>query len=208
MNAKKMTLKEIEKLLGHKIQLVDKKIIPVEDVPVGDVFMFCGVEFVVLNNTGDGVEVITRRLHGESVFDSATNNYCTSIVSSKCDMFHQNLMVHPEYHQESKNTPSFKTFDLDLTTMDGHAYGRKDNCNVSLIPFDKYRQFVKILDKHRVNRPWALATAVSPKDNGNEFVCCWDNKTNTISQMHLGATFGIRPYMIMRGDVIVEAVDD
>lgn len=205
---KKMTLKEIEKLLGHKIEIVDKKIIKVEDVPVGNAFVFCGIEFVVLNNSGDGVEVITRKLHGESVFDSAMNRYVNSTVSSKCSIFHQNLKYTPEYKKEAESGDPLILFDMDLATLDGRSYGTMRSCHAELLTLDKYRQFVNILDKHKVDKPWLLATAVSTKDNGNEFVCFWDNKTNTIGYTHLSSTCGIRPYMVMRGDVVVEALDD
>jgi hypothetical protein len=205
---KKMTLREIEKLLGHKIQIVDKKIVKVEDVPVGDVFLFCGIEFVVLNNTGDGVEVITRKIHGESVFDSASNKYVNSMASSRCSIFHQEMKNHPEYKKEAAVSNPIKPFSMDLTTLDGRNYGSHRNCYAELLTIYKYRQFVKILDKHKADKSWMLATALSTKDNGSESVCFLDDKTNTINFMHLGCTCGIRPYMILRGDVVVEALDD
>lgn len=206
--AKKMTLKELEKLLGHKIELVDKKIVPVEDVPVGDTFMFAGVEFVVLNNNGTGIEVITKNVQNESVFDSATNRYVNSMASSKCNLFYETMKSHKDFKDAKAklNEDVLLTFEMDLTTLDGRSVGPMRGCHVELPTFDIYRKYVNILDEHQCNKSWMFATAISTKENGDENVCIWDKKTKTIAFMYIQHTAGIRPYMIFNKKVVVEAL--
>ena len=137
----------------------DKKQIQLADIPAGGTFIVDGMEFVVLEQVGETTAVITKKILETMAFGS-TNNFDGSDVDDYCGEFAEDLF-------EKIGSENVVEHTVDLTSDDGlKDYGKADRV-VSLLTTEQYRKYVDILDQHKPDGWWWLATPHSTERHGN-----------------------------------------
>lgn len=200
MSKIEMTIEEIQRELGYKIKIVDKK--PDKflcDIPVGKTVNLGGFEFVVLEHSKDTTALILKEFWYDGKFDSDTHNYSKSNVRKR---------INDEFYKKlcraigKKNIIKHK---VDLTSDDG----RKDygSCYdyVSLLTADLYRRYVEILDKNKPSGgAYWTATAYSTESNGYSscvrIVCSDGALSNSLCYF----SYGVRPFCIINSNIAVD----
>ena len=186
---KELTLKEIQKLLGYEVKIVaDKPSRTLADVPVGETFKVDDMEFIVLEHTDDGTNVILKDFWKTAKFDDNTSNYAKSEIRKELNgEFYNKLAVLVGKRNIVEHT-------VDLTTDDG----RKDYGNVtddiSLLTCDMYRKYVDILDKYNPNKWWWLVTSWSTAANGYHCTVRCVNYDCTLDYINCDNYYGVRPF--------------
>lgn len=197
--SKKMTVSEIQKLLGYEIEIVaEKKCKSIAEIPVGEVFKISDVEFIVLEHDkeNNSTAAITKDFITKTVFDNSTNNFEFSSVGNK---------VLGDFIMKLQREVGlcFMPHKVDLTSDDGRKdYGEID-CYASLLTCNRYRKYVDILDKYRPDSWWWLATAYSTKSNGyTRFVRC-ARSLGTLGYDNCDNRGGVRPFCVFKSDISV-----
>ena len=92
---------------------------------------------------------------------------------------------------------------VDLTSDDGlKCYGTVER-RMSLLTADLYRRWVEILDKHKLDKWWWLATPYStPRHEDNEWVKCV-SPSGYVRNDDGNYNRGVRPFCILKSDIFV-----
>lgn len=166
------------------------------DIPAGETFKIGNYEFVVLEHCKGGTNVIFKDLLRESEEFGDCNNFKDSNADRICSEFATeiekiigpvNLLIHT----------------VDLTSDDGlKCYGSVER-RMSLLTTELYRRWVDILDKHKLNKWWWLATPFStPKHDGDNWVKCV-SPSGDISNNYCNDYYGVRPFCILKSEIFV-----
>ena len=168
--------------------------IKLADIEVGDTFKIGEHELIVLEHVGDTTAVILKTLLPDQKF-GATNNFDGSDVSETCDQFGREIAGIIGVENIIHHT-------VDLTSNDGlKCYGTVGRL-CSLLTADLYRRFVEILDNHKPDNWWWLATPWSTKKHdGEEFVLCVSPSGCVYCGYYRGR--GVRPFCILKSDIFV-----
>ena len=177
-------------------QVLEKADVKLSDVPVGETFKIGTYEFVVLEHCEGGTNVILKGLLKENEEFGDCNNFNDSNVDHICDEFateisnivgEDNLFLHT----------------VDLTSDDGlKCYGTVER-KMSLLTAELYRRFVEILDKHKLNKWWWLATPYStPKHDDDDWVKCV-SPSGYIDVRYYDYDYGngVRPFCIFKSSI-------
>lgn len=142
-------------------ELLGIKPLRLEEIPVGEVAIIGGREFVVLEHSAGDTVVILKGLYKQNVEFGETNCYEGSYADSACCDFLKEIC-------ESVGGENVREFELDLTSDDGlKDYGTIKR-SAALLTTDMYRRYVEILDKHKLDSYWWLATPYSMARHGND----------------------------------------
>ena len=171
------------------------------EVAVGDTVMIGDHEMVVLDHFGDATALIRKELLTDNQVFGSNNNYAGSAVDKICEEFADeiagivgadNLLMHR----------------VDLTSDDGlKDYGAIDR-RVALLTANEYRRYVYVLDKHKVDEWWWLATAYSTPTHGYESaVKCVSPSGHFINGFY-GFGFGVRPFCILKSTIFVSVKEE
>ncbi len=154
-----LTEKQVEELKKS----LNNNVCP-KNIAPGDTFVYCGVEFVVLEHTAEGTLVITKDLWEDGVKFGVNNNFADKECSvRKC----------LEQFADKLGTEDMVEYVVDLTSDDGLKDYGTTRAFVSLLTCEQYRKYVEILDKHKVNKWWWLVTPFStPTHEDDEWVKC------------------------------------
>ena len=193
---------------GQQIELTEEQIkqiraaqdqekIKLADMKEGDTFKIGDHEFVVLEHREEGTALIRKELLREDEeFSGNNNNYAGSNVEKICNEFAvelagivgaENVVLH----------------DVDLTSDDGlKDYGVVKR-RVSLLTADMYRKFVDILDKHKPDAWWWLATAHSTERHGNSSWVRCVSPAGGCSNGYYYGLHGVRPFCILKSNIFV-----
>lgn len=166
------------------------------DVPVGECFKVGEQEFVVLEHCIDATAVITKKLLFARKEFGPNNNFDGSNVDGLCGRFAESLAV-------AVGGENLIEHEVDLTSDDGlKDYGSVSR-KVSLLTADQYRKYVEILDKHKIDAWWWLATPWStPRHDDDEWVKCVA-PSGLIYRDCYDFGFGVRPFCIFKSDIFV-----
>lgn len=154
---KELTLREIEKMLGYKVKIVEEK--PIE---VGGLVDIADIEWIVLDKDEEGnLFCLTRDLVYKNIqFDNVTNNYTESNARKKLT---SDLLKKITRYTGVNMLIDFK---VDLTSDDGLTdYGTTTE-KISLLTADMYRKYNLIIEKYPVEDWWYLATPWSTAHRG------------------------------------------
>lgn len=166
-------------------------------IPVGETFRIGKYEFIVLEQTGETTAVILKELYCEETkFADGGNNYDGSYVDAKCQEFAQEL-------SEIVSWDNIVLHSVDLTSDDGlKDYGAVQR-RASLPTADQYRRYVVILDKHKLDNWWWLATphSTATHENANWIRCV--SPSGYISNYHFNYDNGVRPFCILKSNIFV-----
>lgn len=167
------------------------------DVPVGEVAKIDGQDFIILEHVGDLTYLITKDLIEERVkFSKVNNNYDGSLVDDLCESAAELL-------EDLVGADNVVKFELDLTSDDGlNDYG-KIRRKMALITADMYRKYVDILDQHKINEWWWLATPHSTKRHENEDWAKCVSPSGHIYFDRFYYDFGVRPFCILKSHIFV-----
>ena len=93
---------------------------------------------------------------------------------------------------------------VDLTSDDGLDDYECIVEDVSLMTTDMYRCFVRILDKHKIDKWWWLATAWStPAHDDETWIKCVSPSGGIINGDCCHYYVGVRPFCILKSDIFV-----
>ena len=198
---------------GQKIELTEGQIAQMEsavrgescgcvtqsklaDVPTGETFKIGNYEFIVLEYCEGGTNVILKDLLRENEEFGDCNNFRDSNVDRICT----------EFATEIGNIIGLEnllTHTVDLTSDDGlKCYGTVER-RMSLLTADLYRRWTEILDKHKLNKWWWLATPYStPKHENAEWIKCV-SPSGCVDSINVNGNIGVRPFCILKSDIFV-----
>ncbi len=193
---------------GQKIGLTDEQVERIKgcfDVPStkladaapGDVIKVGSHEFIVLEHRAEGTALIRKDLlcNGEE-FGDENNNFAGSNVEEICNGFADELagIVGAE---------NVLLHDVDLTSDDGLKDYGVIKRRVSLLTAPMYREFVEILDEHKIDAWWWLATPYStPKHEHTSWVKCV-SPSGYVYDGICYYSFGVRPFCILNSNIFV-----
>lgn len=202
---KQMTIEELEKALGYKVEVVDKQLVALHDVEPGQAFSFCGTEFVALEKTNVGTYVITKNLVSKSIFDPSRNNYNESTIFGKVKDFEKAFAEQCEKANISYDDISLPR-QISLLSMDGRRQYGSVGVRAGLLTLRQYQEYVHLLDEYIANDAWYLSTAVSTEENRCHELVCAVNKSNYVDVVNIRTTYGIRPVLVLKDDIVVDVV--
>lgn len=173
-----------------------QKDVQLADVAVSDTVKIGNHEMVVLEHSGYTTALIRKDLLPDRQFGK-NNNYAGSYVDEVCNEFakeigaavgEENLVLHT----------------VDLTTDDGlKDYGKVQRL-ASLLTCDQYRRYVEILDEHKPDAWWWLATAYSTEKHDNDRWVKCVSPSGIIDRVSYGRIdFGVRPFCILKSNIFV-----
>lgn len=166
------------------------------DIAAGDTFKIGEHELVVLEQSGDTAAVIRKDLLGKNMKFGSNNNFDGSDVDRKCSEFAQEIAAIIGEKNIVEHT-------VDLTSDDGLKDYGKIKRKASLLTAELYRRYVEILDKHKVNAWWWLATPHStPKHDNASWIKCVAPSGCIFNDCYFSGN-GVRPFCILKSDIFV-----
>ena len=182
-------VKQIREQASEKIEL--------STVEVGDTFTIAGHEFIVLEQFDDATAVISRDIVYDDEKFGENNNYNGSNVDKLCNDFLTDI-------QSKCNEEIFIEHTVDLTSDDGLKDYGEIKRKMSLLTAEMYRKYVYILDKHKIDAWWWLATAYSTKTHNSEnYVKCVSPSGNISGSNYYYDDIGFRPFCILKSNIFV-----
>lgn len=203
-------MKNYISLNGKKIELTPEQVaqmqkslgiggVMLKTIPVGEPFRIGEYEFIVLEHSKDTTAVTLKNLLYDSKEFGNNNNYDGSYVDKMCQEFGldiadvigaENLIVHT----------------VDLTSDDGLKDYGKVKRHMSLLTANLYRRYVEILDKHKLDKWWWLATAYSaPTHNDSSWIKCV-SPSGGVYNNDYGGSNGVRPFCILNSNIFVSKI--
>ena len=176
----------------------DRKQTKLAEIPAGGTFLIDGMEFVVLEQTGETTAVVTKKILETMAFGS-TNNFDGSEVDDYCREFAEDAF-------EKIGAENIVEHTVDLISDDGLKDYGAVNRAVSLLTTDQYRKYVDILDKHNPNDWWWLATPHSTERHGNSsWVKCVSPAGFIHDDIFSYVGLGVRPFCILKSSIFVSS---
>ena len=163
----------------------------------GAVVKIGGHEMVVLEQM-EGRTALIRKdcLEEESAFGAENNNYAVSYVDDICEAFADeiagtvggdNILVH----------------DVVLTALTrDDSYGVIERY-ASLLTLTQYQRYVDILDQHKPDQWWWLATPNSTKRHENDRWALCVSPSGYVGCDDINSRGGVRPFCILKSDIFV-----
>lgn len=182
----------VSKLKQRNSKKADTKL---SDIAVGDTAKIGKFEMIVLEQHDGEAAVLLVDVYGKDTTFGKNNNYNGSDVDKKCMEFAgklakiigwENIVLHK----------------VGLTTDDSlKDYGTVER-RASLLTADRYRRYVEILDKHKLDKWWWLATAHGTDKHGNNN---WGLCVSRSGYFYYGYynRGGVRPFCILKSNIFV-----
>ncbi len=193
---------------GQKIGLTDEQVesikdsfqlpaVKLADTTPGDIVKVGKHEFIVLEHREEGTALIRKDLLKTGEEFGGNNNYDESNVDEICNEFAEELA-------ELVGEENLILHTVDLTSDDGlKDYGTVQR-KASLLTADMYRKFVQILDKHKLDAWWWLATPYStPTHENAAWVKCVSPSGSIILVNFYRGNNGVRPFCILKSNIFV-----
>lgn len=198
INGKKIPLtdEQVQQIISACAE--EKKKIKLADIHAGGTFTVDGMEFVVLEQTGETTAVITKKVLETMAFGSA-NNFDGSDVDDCCREFAEDLF-------EKIGIENVVEHTVDLTSDDGlKDYGTVTRM-VSLLTAEQYRKYVDILDQHKPDSWWWLATPHSTKRHDKDkWAKCVSPAGGVDYVSYYYGYGGVRPFCILKSSIFVSS---
>lgn len=164
----------------------------------GDVVKIGSHEMVVLEHAGAATVLICKDLIANDEEFGENNNYNGSNVDAICNRFGDDLI-------STVGEENVLRLAVDLTSDDGlKDYGSVTRL-AALLTADQYRRYVHILDKHKLDAWWWLATPHSTPTHEN---ASWVKCVSPSGYIYYGNFFssnGVRPFCILKSNIFVSA---
>ena len=196
INGKKIDLTEeqVQKIVGELE--IDRKKSCLAEIEPGKTFKIGNTEFVVLAQCGEMTEVITKSVL-EKMYFGTKNNLNGSKVDRYCKEFAETLI-------NQIGEENLVEHVVDLTSDDGlKDYGYEFR-KVSLLTANQYREYVDILDLHKPDCWWWLATPFStPRHENDAWIKCVSPAGNISYDSYNFGNYGVRPFCILKSSIFV-----
>ena len=200
INGKRIDLTE-EQIAGIKDSFRPEGAIPSDMVILSDVkeaktFKIGKYEFFVLEQLGDKTAVLFKDLLYDRKQFGSNNNYNGSDVDRLCNDFAKEI-------EDIVGADNLIEHTVDLTADDGlKCYGSIER-KMSLLTTEQYRKYVYILDEHKLDKWWRLATAFSTaKHNDTDWVKCV-SPNGRVDDDGCLSNNGVRPFCILKSNIFV-----
>ena len=192
---------------GQKTELTDKmleamkpfmpaKEMKLADVAVGDTVKIGGHKMVVLEHEAGTTALIRKELLYDDQRFGDSNNYDGSDVDDMCNEFAGEIGA-------AVGEENVVAHTVDLTSDDGlKDYGEIQR-RASLLTADRYRKYVEVLDKHKIDAWWWLATPYSTKRHENDSWIKCVAPSGIIGGDYFNFDFGVRPFCILKSTIFV-----
>lgn len=199
---------------GHKVELSKEQVEQIREIfcpktltvaaemklakcTPGDVVKVGGREFIVLEHREEGTALILKELLREDEeFSDSDNNYAGSNVEKICNEFADELVG-------IVGAENVLLHDLDLTSDDGLKDYGVIKRRTSLLTADMYRKFVGILEEHKLDVWWWLATphSTAKHENANWVKCV--SPAGLLINGNCYGSHGVRPFCILNSNIFV-----
>ena len=188
-----LTAEQVKQLRG----ILGKADFRLADIPAGETFKLGGHEMIVLEQSGDTTAVIRKELLVDSVVFGKNNRYEGSNVDAECNKFADEIAAIVGAENLVEHT-------VDLTSDDGLKDYGKIRRKASLLTADLYRRYVEILDKHKIDKWWWLATphSTARHENASWVKCVAPSGCIDIGFYGNGSS-GVRPFCILKSNIFV-----
>lgn len=191
-------------LEGKKIPLCEEQIRMIKsgrkklgELVPGEVFKVGNYEFVVLTHSEDATAVIFKDLLYTCQEFGKNNNYYGSNVDALCNKFAEEI-------KDIIGADNLIEHTVDLTSDDGLKDYGVVRRYASLLTAEDYRVHVKILDKHKPDAWWWLATAHSTPTHENAlWVRCVSPLGVIYYYNYYIGSYGVRPFCIFNSNIFV-----
>ena len=192
---------------GNRIDLTAEQIAQIKYAyPIGDIrlsavkeaetFKIGKYECFVLEQFGDSTAVLLKGLLHESKEFGENNNYDGSNVDKLCNDFAKEI-------EEIVGAENLLSHTVDLIADDGlKCYGsiiRK----ASLLTTEQYRKYVYILDEHKLDKWWWLATAYSTPKHEDKSLIKSVSPYGGVDNDGYYRNYGVRPFCILKSNIFV-----
>lgn len=188
-----LTAEQVGRLRG----ILGKADIRLSDIPTGETFKLGDHEMIVLEQSGDTTAVIRKELLVDSVVFGKNNRYEGSNVDAECNKFADEIAA-------IVGAENLVEYTVDLTADDGLKDYGKIRRKASLLTADLYRRYVEILDKHKIDKWWWLAT---PHSTGKHENASWVKcvaPSGYIGDVNYYFDYcGVRPFCILKSNIFV-----
>lgn len=179
-------LEEAEK--SNKVQL--------SELEVGDIFNLVGLNWEILDITGRGYMCLADKLENVMEFDSESNNWSGSQLRE---------YLNTEFIEgitEEIGEENIILFNRNLLSIDGQTeYGECED-KVSLLTIDEYREYRSLIPN--TDSWWWLITPWSTPCNNNYHTSVVSvNQSGTVSYGSCGNYNSVRPFCILKSNIIV-----
>ena len=135
-------------------------------------------------------------LGSEDEIFGENNNYNGSNIDNVCNSFAEHL-------ESILGADNIIDHDVDLTSNDGLKDYRTITRRVSVLTAERARQYVNLLDKHKIDKWWWLATPWStPTHEDNECVLCVSPRGDIVRSNYNHGN-GVRPFCILKSNILV-----
>ncbi len=168
------------------------------ELEAGDTFKIGEHEFFVLKQGGGIASVLYKGLLEESMRFGDNNNYSDEgcVVRKRLEDFAKEL-------EGIVGAGNLITHSVELTSDDGLDDYGKINTKVSLLECDTYRKYVKVIDKHKINKWWWLITPCStPSHEDANWIKCV-SPLGFIYDGNYNDCNGVRPFCILNSNIFV-----
>lgn len=170
--------------------------VKLSDIAEGEVFKLGDYEMIVLEQSGDTTAVILKDLLATNETFGKTNDYNGSDADLLCVKFGEDLGDLIGKEKVIEHT-------VDLTANDGlRCYG-KIRRKASLLTAEQYRRYVYLLDKHKVDKWWWMATTWSTPAHGVELIVLCVSPSGRIDSIGCNGRYGVRPFCILDSSIFV-----
>ena len=187
-----LTQEQVEQIAAAYVQ----NRIQLADVAVSDTVNIGSHEMVVLEHSGDTTALIRKDLLPDRQFGE-NNNYAGSYVDEACNEFAKEI-------SSAVGEKNLVLHTVDLTTDDGLKDYGKVQRQASLLTCDQYRRYAEILDEHKPDDWWWLATAYSTKKHDNDrWVKCVSPSGFICYDGYYIDDRGVRPFCILKYNIFV-----
>lgn len=197
INGVKIELNEAQKKQLAESFALECKQKRLADYSKGEVVKIGRREFIVLEQEGDRTHLLLKGLLKESAEFGTNNNYDGSNVDEICNDFAVELI-------NAVGEDNVLPFTVDLTANDGlKCYGTIERRRAALLTAEQYRRYVYIIDEHKLDKWWWLATPYSTaKHDGTEYALCV-SPGGYICYLSCYDCNGVRPFCILKSNIFV-----
>ena len=188
------TAEQVKQLISDSANKSNK--VKLSDIEVGGICKIGEWEFIVCEHMDSATAILLKDCISSEKF-GYSNNYANSNADAVCERFADKLA-------SVAGKDNLYIHVVDLTADDGlRDYGVIER-RVSLMTANQCRQYVDILDMHKIDKWWWTATAYStPKHNDNTFVKSVSPSGLLSDDFDCLYDCGVRPFCILNTDIFV-----
>ena len=196
-------------LNGQKIQLTEDKLEKIKpmlpdrekrlgDFEPGDAFKIGEHEFFVLEQYPNATAVLYKGLLEKSMKFGENNNFAddSCVVRERLDDLSSELA-------NLAGAENLIEHNVDLTSDDGLDDYGTTTAKVSLLTASQYREYVRIIDEHKIDKWWWLVTPYStPTHEDADWIKCVSPRGHFDGGIYCGDR-GVRPFCILNSNIFV-----